>query len=203
MEIEACAEGSLRFEVISRWPDQFDDAAWKTRAFSAYTDKVDIVKAAVLLSCQRTAEDFGLYLPDALAKELQSGVTLASTPQAVLVTIVDAVGAASPMPEDKRFAMVLRLGLEASWADKLNATKYWRQAKVSEYANDLGAVKGVVLSAISKVLSAGGLMLPPAESNHLSGEVTLEMRTQSIIDAMKASAQNAVPKVGKTDAAPL
>lgn len=196
MEIEACAEGSLRFEVIRRWPDQFDDAAWKTRAFSAYTDKLDIVKAAVLLSCQRTAEDFGLNLPDELARQLQSGLTLALTPPPVLVTIIDAVGSASPIPADLRFALVLRQGLEAIWAAKLDATKYWRQARVSEYANDLGAVKGVVLSAIAKVLSADELMLPPAESDHLAGQITLELRTQSIIDAMKVSAQNAVPGVG-------
>jgi hypothetical protein len=193
MEIEACAEGSLRFEVISRWPTQFDDSVWKTRPFSTYTGIVDTVKAMVLAACERTAEDYGLYVPDDLARELQSGVTVAATPLVVLVSIVDCVGSATGMGPDSQFVFVLREGLETNWAQQVDAAKYWRQARVRELTLDLPAVQQVVLSAINEVLQTGRLMLSPEESTRLLTQVTLDSRVQDVIEAMKDSATRAIP----------
>lgn len=193
MEIEDCAEGSLRFEIISRWEKQFDESTWKTRPFSAYTGIVDTIKAMILAACQHTAEDYGLYVSDDLARELQSGVTLAAAPQALLVSIVDAVGSATAMSPDSRFVFMLRQGLETNWAQQVDAAKYWRQARAGEFTTNLPAVRQVVLSAISQVLQAGRLMLPPKESGNLLTQVTLDSRVQDIIDAMKDSATRAIP----------
>jgi hypothetical protein len=61
METEKMIEGSMKFEIIFRWPEKFDETVWKKRAFQAYTDDTGITNIAVLDAAERVAEDFLIH----------------------------------------------------------------------------------------------------------------------------------------------
>lgn len=90
-------EAALRQRIEEQWSDQFQAAKWKGIAFKSYTDNPDLAKIAVLEPTVAVAESFELELSKQQKTNLQSLVSLETTPERILPEMGNAVAGAGPL----------------------------------------------------------------------------------------------------------
>jgi hypothetical protein len=195
METEKMIEGSMKFEIIFRWPEKFDETVWKKRAFQAYTDDTGITNIAVLDAAERVAEDLGLTIPSFIAINLQQLIDPTKGPESVFSNMVQAVVAGKSLPHRDRFARTLRKLVEAKWPEQAEAVWYWRGITFGKYADqvDLVSVQDMVLEAIDDILTIREQKLPDVERTKLKQKITLNITPHIAIRLMKESAAKAIP----------
>ena len=84
-------ENSLRLEIKSRWPSQFNASKWKKQAFSKYTIDADDAKVAILYPTRRVAKALGVTLGEQIEKALQAKIDLTTTPEDALPLMSEAL----------------------------------------------------------------------------------------------------------------
>ncbi len=90
-------EEALKQRIEEQWGDQFQAAKWKGTAFKIYTDNQDLAKIAVLEPTVAVAEGFDLELSNQQKTNLQSLVSLETTPEKILPEMSNAVAGAGPL----------------------------------------------------------------------------------------------------------
>ena len=88
-------ESALRQRIQDQFSDKFSADTWKGTAFKRYTDNQDIAKIIVLEPTVSVATGFGLQLSNNQKANLQSLVTLDTTPAGILPSMSNAVSGAS------------------------------------------------------------------------------------------------------------
>jgi hypothetical protein len=92
-EVDQALENSLKFEMKARYGDKFIGQKWKKRKFGFYTDNADFPKIDVLDATLNVAANLELTIPKKYQRNLQSNVTLDSTPEDVLPAMSETIDA--------------------------------------------------------------------------------------------------------------